>query len=120
LAEALNVQVADFFREPALPKAEAPRGAGHLPEETTIFDVVRGAVRRQDEQDRQAATRAAESDRAQGYVKRHENDAMRRLLEYAPGELAEAYIDLMWRFVGSEQENAQLREERQQEAERQR
>lgn len=28
LAEALGVQVADFFREPALPKAEAPRGAG--------------------------------------------------------------------------------------------
>jgi transcriptional regulator with XRE-family HTH domain len=32
LAEALDVQVADFFREPALPKAKAPRGAGQ-PEE---------------------------------------------------------------------------------------
>jgi transcriptional regulator with XRE-family HTH domain len=28
LADALGVEVADFFREPALPKTEAPRGAG--------------------------------------------------------------------------------------------
>jgi transcriptional regulator with XRE-family HTH domain len=30
LADALGVEVADFFREPALPKAEAPRGAGRF------------------------------------------------------------------------------------------
>jgi transcriptional regulator with XRE-family HTH domain len=29
LADALDVEVADFFREPAVPLAEAPRGAGH-------------------------------------------------------------------------------------------
>lgn len=33
LADALDVEVADFFREPALPKAEAPRGAGQLAQE---------------------------------------------------------------------------------------
>src|SRR5918995_3640083 len=30
LARALGVEVEDFFREPALPLAEAPRGAGRL------------------------------------------------------------------------------------------
>jgi transcriptional regulator with XRE-family HTH domain len=118
LAEALDVQVADFFREPALPKAEAPRGAGQREKETPIFDVVRDAVLRQAEQDRQAFMRAVESDRAQAYVMRHENEAMRRLLEYAPGELAEEYISLMWRLLEAQQETAQLKEG-QQEAERQ-
>jgi transcriptional regulator with XRE-family HTH domain len=119
LADALGVEVVDLFREPALPKAEAPRGAVQLEKETPIFDVVRDAVLRQAEQDRQAFMRAVESDRAQAYVMRHENEAMRRLLEYAPGQLAEAYISLMWRLLEAQQETAQLKE-RQQEAERQR
>jgi transcriptional regulator with XRE-family HTH domain len=33
LAEALDVEVADFFREPAVPLDEAPRGAGQLQQE---------------------------------------------------------------------------------------
>ena len=35
LADALDVEVADFFREPALPLAEAPREAG--PAERTVY-----------------------------------------------------------------------------------
>jgi len=33
LAEGLGLEVRDFFAEPALPKAEAPRGAGHVSSE---------------------------------------------------------------------------------------
>jgi putative transcriptional regulator len=111
LANALEVQVADFFREPALPKAEAPE-TGQSERKRPIFDEVRDAVLRQAEQDRQAFTRAAESSFVQPYWKRHENEILARLLEYDPtGELAEAYIELMWRFVESEQERERLTRE---------
>jgi transcriptional regulator with XRE-family HTH domain len=110
LAEALGVQVADFFREPAFPKAPA-REAGQPEKEKPIFDVVRDALLRQAEQDRQAFMRAVESGSAT-YTMRHENEAMNRLLEHDPrGELAEAYIDLMWRLLTSEQEREQLTRE---------
>jgi transcriptional regulator with XRE-family HTH domain len=39
LANALDVEVADFFREPAFPLAEAPRGAGRLPQWATTSDL---------------------------------------------------------------------------------
>jgi transcriptional regulator with XRE-family HTH domain len=39
LANALDVEVADFFREPAVPLAEAPRGEGRLPEWARTSDL---------------------------------------------------------------------------------
>jgi transcriptional regulator with XRE-family HTH domain len=68
LADALDVEVADFFREPAVPLAEAPK-AGR----PTIADVISDAA------DRQLALER----RVEGTMldQRHANEAMRRLRE---------------------------------------
>jgi transcriptional regulator with XRE-family HTH domain len=108
LADALSVEIEDLAR----PKAPAPSMPGQPERKRPIFDLVRDALLRQAEQDRQAFTRAAESSFVQPYWKRHENEILARLLEYDPtGELAEAYIELMWRFVESEQERERLTRE---------
>jgi transcriptional regulator with XRE-family HTH domain len=60
-----------------------------------IYDVVMDAARRQAKQDRQAATRAVESERPQTYFMRHENEAVVRLLKYPAGELADALMELV-------------------------
>ena len=108
LAEGLGLEVRDFFAEPTVPLGEAPTYSGQLKEERPIFDLVRDAVLRQAEQNRQAFNRAAESELPQTFWMRHENDAMKRLLEYNQGDLAEAYIELMTRYVQLEQEQDQF------------
>jgi transcriptional regulator with XRE-family HTH domain len=111
IARALDVDISELVPDQpgvVLPKAEAPSTPGQPKEERQIFDLVRDAVLRQAEQNRQAFTRAAESERPQAFWMRHENDAMERLLEYNPGNLAEAYIELMTRYVQLEQEQDQL------------
>ena len=108
LAEGLGLEVRDFFAEPTVPLGEAPTYSGQLKEERPIFDLVRDAVLRQAEQNRQAFNRAAESELPQTFWMRHENDAMKRLLEYNQGNVAEAYIELMTRYVQLEQEQDQL------------
>jgi transcriptional regulator with XRE-family HTH domain len=107
LAEGLGVEVRNLFLEPALPKAPA-REAGQPERKRPIFDVVREAVLKQSEQDRQAFNRAIESELPQVYWKRHENEVMPLLREYAPDEVAEAYFDLMTAYMRLEQEHTQL------------
>jgi hypothetical protein len=57
-------------------------------------------------QDRQAATRALESGRAQGYFMRHENEAAMELLRYPADELAGALLEATRRYVELENERA--------------
>jgi transcriptional regulator with XRE-family HTH domain len=115
IARAFGVDISELVPEKpgvVLPKAGAPTYSGPPEKEKPIFDVVRDAVLRQGDQDRQAFTRAAESGYAQTYWKRHENEILARLLKYDPtGELPEAYIDLMWRFLESERDRNQLANE---------
>ena len=111
IARALGVDISELVPDKpgvVLPKAEAPSTPGQLKEERPIFDLVRDAVLRQAEQNRQAFNRAAESELPQTFWMRHENDAMKRLLEYNQGNVAEAYIELMTRYVQLEQEQDQL------------
>jgi transcriptional regulator with XRE-family HTH domain len=110
LAEGLGIEVRDLFMEPALPKAPA-REAGQPERKRPIFDVVRDAVLRQGDEDRQAIARAGESELPQDSYVRHENQAMRYLLDRNQGDLAEGYIELMKRYVWLEQEHAQLTEQ---------
>jgi transcriptional regulator with XRE-family HTH domain len=107
LAKALEVNVEELLP----PKAGAPSSPGQPEKKRPIFDLVRDAVLRQDNENRQAIARAAESGRAQGSFVHHENQAMRDLLDRNQGDLAEAYIALMWRFVESEQELNRLASE---------
>jgi transcriptional regulator with XRE-family HTH domain len=107
LARALRVDVEELMP----PKGRAPSTPGQPEEKRLIFDLVHDAVLRQSEQDRQAFNRALESERPQTYWVRHENEAMTRLLEHNPGDLAEAYIALMWEFLTSEQERERLTNE---------
>jgi transcriptional regulator with XRE-family HTH domain len=95
VADALGVEVADFF-----PKAGAPSSQGKLfnngPEEERrrdAYEVALDAARRQAVQSRQAANRAEESDRPQTYFMRHENEAVMELLKYPAEELVGALID---------------------------
>jgi transcriptional regulator with XRE-family HTH domain len=106
LAEALGVQVADFFKEPALPKADAPRGAGR----PTIIDIAWDAARRQVALEKQAMF----GSRKTVYLdQRYANEAMKRLRdEYAlDGNDAEALFDFAKRHMYLEEEAAQIREE---------
>jgi transcriptional regulator with XRE-family HTH domain len=107
LAEGLGIEVRDLFMEPALPKAPA-REAGQPERKRPIFDLARDAVLRQGAEDRQAIARGTESGQPQISSVRHENQAMRDLLDYNKGDLAEGYVDLMKHYVWLEQEHAQL------------
>jgi transcriptional regulator with XRE-family HTH domain len=105
LADALNVQVADFFREPAIPLDEAPREAGRL----SAIDVALDAARRQIALENQAMF----SGQSEGELdQRHVNDAMQRLRkEYGlDGNDAEALVDLALKNVRLEEETATLRD----------
>jgi transcriptional regulator with XRE-family HTH domain len=112
LAEALDIEVADFFREPALSgKAEAPGKTGQPERKASAFDVARDAALVQVEEDRKTIARAAASEKAQASFVRHSNEAMSRLREeYPAADLAEACVDLARRFVELEQENTLLRD----------
>lgn len=69
-----------------------------------IYNIALNAARRQAEQDRQAATRAIESERPQTYFMRHENEAIIRLLEHPTDELAGTLIEMARRVVKLEQQ----------------
>ena len=105
LADALGVEVADFFREPAIPLDEAPREAGRL----SAIDVALDAARRQIALENQAMF----SGQSEGELdQRHVNDAMQRLRkEYGlDGNDAEALVDLALKDARLEEENATLRD----------
>jgi transcriptional regulator with XRE-family HTH domain len=105
LADALDVEVADFFREPAVPFVEAPREAGRL----SAIDVALDAARRQIALENQAMF----SGRSEGELdQRHANDAMQRLREEygLDGNDAEALVDLALKDARLEEENATLRD----------
>ena len=105
LADALDVEVADFFREPAVPLDEAPREAGRL----SAIDVALDAARRQIALEKQAMF----SGQSEGELdQRHANDAMQRLREEygLDGNDAEALVDLALKDARLEEENATLRD----------
>jgi len=105
LADALDVEVADFFREPAVPLVEAPREAGRL----SAIDVAKDAARRQIARENQLMfSGQSEWDLDQ----RHANTAMQRLREEygLDANDAEALVDLTLKQARLEEENATLRD----------
>jgi transcriptional regulator with XRE-family HTH domain len=105
LADALDVEVADFFRKPAIPLDEAPREAGRL----SAIDVALDAARRQIALEKQAMF----SGQSEGELdQRHANDAMQRLREEygLDGNDAEALVDLALKYARLEEGNATLRD----------
>ncbi len=76
-----------------------------------MYDMVLAAARRQAEQDRQAATRAWESERPQRHFADHENEAVVRLLEEcAPDEVAGALVEMARGYVQLESQLKQIKE----------
>ena len=105
LADALDVEVADFFREPAAPLVEVPKEVGRL----SAIDVALDAARRQIALEKQAMF----SGRSEGELnQRHANDAMQRLREEygLDGNDAEALVDLALKHARLEEEYATLRD----------
>lgn len=105
LADALDVEVADFFRKPAVPLVEAPREAGRL----SAIDVALDAARRQIALENQVMF----SGQSEGELdQRHANNAMQRLREEygLDGNDAEALVDLALKEARLEEENATLRD----------
>ena len=105
LADALDVEVADFFREPAVPLDEAPSEAGRL----SAIDVALDAARRQIALEK----RDMFSGQSEGVLdQRHAYDAMHRLREEygLDGNDAEALFDLALKDARLEEENAALRD----------
>jgi transcriptional regulator with XRE-family HTH domain len=114
IARAFGVDISELVPEQpgvVLPKGEAPSTSGQPKRPKPIFDLAREAVLKQAEEDRQAIARARESGLPQDSFVRHENQAMRDLLDRNQADLAEGYVDLMKRYVWLQQENAQLREQ---------
>jgi transcriptional regulator with XRE-family HTH domain len=107
LADALDVEVADFFREPAVPFVEAPREAGRL----SAIDVALDAARRQIALEKQAMF-SGPSEGALDLDQRHANEAMQRLREEYDLDAndAEALVDLALKDARLEEENATLRD----------
>jgi transcriptional regulator with XRE-family HTH domain len=115
LADALDVEVADFFREPAVPLADASREAGPLNKDE-ILDVVHRAILRQETETQQAANRAIWSQRMQDSYVRPENELMARLREKKRDVVDEALVETMRILVHrelaqEERERAQISEE---------
>jgi transcriptional regulator with XRE-family HTH domain len=105
LADALDVEVADFFREPAVPLVEAPKEAGRL----SAIDVAMDAARRQIALENQLMF----SGQGEGELdQRHANTAMQRLREEygLNGNDAEELVDLALKEARLEEENATLRD----------
>jgi len=115
LADALDVEVADFFREPAVPLADASREAGPLNKDE-ILDVVHDVILRQETETQQAANRAIWSQRMQDSYVRPENELMARLRETKRDVVDEALVETMRELVHrelaqQERERAQISEE---------
>jgi transcriptional regulator with XRE-family HTH domain len=106
LADALDVEVADFFREPAVPLDEAPREAGRL----SAIDVALDAARRQIALEKQGMFGGGSEPMLD---QRHANEAMQRLREeygYDSNE-AEALVNFALKEAHLEKENVALREQ---------
>jgi transcriptional regulator with XRE-family HTH domain len=105
LADALDVEVADFFREPAVPLDEAPSEAGRL----SAIDVALDAARRQIALEKQAMFGGRSGPMLHQH---HVNEAMRRLREeyWLDGSDAEAVVDFVLKAARLEEENATLRD----------
>jgi transcriptional regulator with XRE-family HTH domain len=113
LAEALDVEVADFFRAPAVSgKAEAPGKTGRPERKASVFDVARDAALAHVEEDRKTFARAYASQGMQDSFVSSLNKAMNRLREdYAPGDLAEGCVDLARHAAQLEQDIVKLEQE---------
>ena len=115
LADALDVEVADFFREPAVPLADALPPSGPLNKDE-ILDVVHDVILRQETETQQAANRAIWSQRMQDSYVRPENELMARLRETKRDVVDEALVETMRELVHrelaqQEREKAQISEE---------
>jgi transcriptional regulator with XRE-family HTH domain len=115
LAKALDVDVRELFEEPALSgKADAPRDAGRLAKEESIFDLAHEAILRQHRADTQAGTRALSSEgiRQPARFQEYENALVPVLLGRDPSEVVGEFIELMHGYVRLEQKIAQVEEEK--------
>ncbi len=116
LAKALDVEAADFFREPAVPLVEAPREAGPLNKDE-ILDVVHDAILEQEGRTKQAVSRTfASAGQEQRSYAQPENELMARLRETKQDVVEEALIETMRELVlrelaQQERERAQMGEE---------
>ena len=106
LARALEIDVQEFYAEPALGKAEAPP-----PGPSSVIDLALDAAQKQAAAERQTRTRLHTSGQQQMSTVAHENAAFRQLLERPLGDVAEGLVDLARRYVQLEQEDAQKSEE---------
>jgi transcriptional regulator with XRE-family HTH domain len=115
LAKALDVEAADFFREPALPLAEAPREAGQ-----SLLERAQDAARHDEKKEAQATNRlfASEGELPSTNIMEFEEDRFRAELR-ARGFPDEYFEGFIWPLVVKalradrlEQELARLREER--------
>jgi excisionase family DNA binding protein len=89
----------EFLEGRTVPLVQTP--LPKLPEERRgdAGEVALEAARRQLTQDRQAAARAFESERPQTYFMRHDNEAIARLMQYSPDELADSLLELARGYV---------------------
>ena len=111
LAKALDVDVRELFEEPALSgKVEAPQPDFEDERRVDVYGMVLAAARRQAEQDRQAATRALESERPQSYFMRHENEVVLRLLEQPRDAVAGTLVEMARHCVQLESQLKQSKE----------
>jgi transcriptional regulator with XRE-family HTH domain len=114
LANALGVEVADFFREPAVPLPEAPREAGQPNEERSVRDIAHAEALRRDTQDRKAARRTLASEGIDHAPRISDvyDPAVYGVLRRQPSdELAGALLDAERDYVHAVGENALLEEE---------
>jgi transcriptional regulator with XRE-family HTH domain len=114
LAKALDVNVRQLFEEPALSgKDDAPRDAGLLAKEESIFDLAHDAIVRQHRADTQASNRAesAEGIRQPARFQEYENALATVLLGRDPSEVVGEFIELMHGYVRLERRVAQTEEE---------
>ena len=111
LANALGAEVADFFREPAVPLPEAPREAGQPDEERSVRDIAHAEALRRDTQDRKAARRTLASEGIDHAPRISDvyDPAVYDVLRRQPSdELAGALLDAERDYVHAEQEYDQL------------
>ena len=111
LANALDVEVADFFREPAVPLTETPRGVGE-----SLLERAQDAARQDEKKGAQAVNRlfASEGELPATNIAEFEEDRFRAELR-ARGFPDEYFEDFIWPLVTTvnqqEREISRLREE---------
>jgi transcriptional regulator with XRE-family HTH domain len=102
LAAALGVEVEDFFREPAVPLAEAPREAGQsaqayidAPALAPLLDELAGGVQAELRREVQALERVRESGQPQERYPEYYEIAQRLARQHTADTLATALVVLM-------------------------